>query len=276
MARRGCRHSRRRSQRGGASSSAHELPGGLLASRSRRAARRRHGRRAQALRPVGPHGRRDRVPARLGRGPGAGAARGRRGARRDPARAHRPGHVPTTDADAESVAALLAALHVPDGLGLRPSTSPYPTARPCRARRPRVGAAPRLGANGCAPLQEERRAAVIVHGDFDERNLLPARARGLCAIDPLPCAGDGTYDAAYWVHANRRPRQARAVRRHAPRSGPRAGPAARLVRRHRGARLSRRCKTPGVNDHLRLYSDLAGWFHLPHLAATDYVEEAAR
>ena len=46
---------------------------------------------------------------------------------------------------------------------------------------------------------------MIVHGDFDERNLLTCRRRGLCTIDPLPCAGDGTYDAAYWVHANRRP-----------------------------------------------------------------------
>ena len=54
-------------------------------------------------------------------------------------------------------------------------------------------------------LAEDEPAAVIVHGDFDERNLLTCRRRGLCAIDPLPCAGDGTYDAAYWVHANRRP-----------------------------------------------------------------------
>ena len=46
---------------------------------------------------------------------------------------------------------------------------------------------------------------VIVHGDFDERNLLLCARRGLCAIDPLPSAGDGIYDAAYWVHANRRP-----------------------------------------------------------------------
>ena len=46
---------------------------------------------------------------------------------------------------------------------------------------------------------------VIVHGDFDERNLLLCSRRGLCAIDPLPCSGDGAYDAAYWVHANRRP-----------------------------------------------------------------------
>jgi streptomycin 6-kinase len=46
---------------------------------------------------------------------------------------------------------------------------------------------------------------VLVHGDFDERNLLVCAHRGLCAIDPLPCAGDPSYDAGYWVHGNRRP-----------------------------------------------------------------------
>ena len=44
-----------------------------------------------------------------------------------------------------------------------------------------------------------------MHGDFDERNLLVCDRRGLCAIDPLPFAGEGAYDAAYWIHANRRP-----------------------------------------------------------------------
>jgi streptomycin 6-kinase len=46
---------------------------------------------------------------------------------------------------------------------------------------------------------------MLVHGDFDDRNLLVCARRGLCAIDPLPCAGDPAYDAGYWVHANRRP-----------------------------------------------------------------------
>jgi streptomycin 6-kinase len=45
----------------------------------------------------------------------------------------------------------------------------------------------------------------LVHGDFDERNLLRCAQRGVCAIDPLPCAGDPLYDAASWVHGNRRP-----------------------------------------------------------------------
>ena len=46
---------------------------------------------------------------------------------------------------------------------------------------------------------------VLVHGDFDDRDLLVCERRGLAAIDPLPCAGDGAYDAASWIHASRRP-----------------------------------------------------------------------
>ena len=45
---------------------------------------------------------------------------------------------------------------------------------------------------------------MLVHGDFDERNLLWSRG-GLVAIDPWPCVGDPAYDAGYWVHGNRRP-----------------------------------------------------------------------
>ncbi len=54
-------------------------------------------------------------------------------------------------------------------------------------------------------LEQDPVPPVLVHGDFDERNLLVCARRGLCAIDPLPCVGDPAYDAAYWVHANRRP-----------------------------------------------------------------------
>jgi streptomycin 6-kinase len=54
-------------------------------------------------------------------------------------------------------------------------------------------------------LEESPPAAVLLHGDFDDRNLLACARRGLCAIDPLPCAGDPCYDAATWIHANRRP-----------------------------------------------------------------------
>jgi len=54
-------------------------------------------------------------------------------------------------------------------------------------------------------LEREPPAPVLVHGDFDERNLVVCSRRGLVAIDPLPCAGDPAYDAGYWVHGNRRP-----------------------------------------------------------------------
>jgi streptomycin 6-kinase len=55
-----------------------------------------------------------------------------------------------------------------------------------------------------AELERTAPPAVLLHGDFDERNLLVCARRGLCAIDPLTCVGDPAYDAAYWVHANRR------------------------------------------------------------------------
>lgn len=54
-------------------------------------------------------------------------------------------------------------------------------------------------------LERDAPAPALLHGDFDERNLLVCSRRGLCAIDPLPCAGDPAYDAAYWVHGNRQP-----------------------------------------------------------------------
>lgn len=54
-------------------------------------------------------------------------------------------------------------------------------------------------------LDREPPPATLLHGDFDDRNLLVCARRGLCAIDPLPCVGDPAYDAAYWVHANRAP-----------------------------------------------------------------------
>lgn len=56
-----------------------------------------------------------------------------------------------------------------------------------------------------AELERDTHPVVLVHGDFDERNLLVCERRGLCAIDPLPCSGDPAYDAGYWVHGNRRP-----------------------------------------------------------------------
>lgn len=111
-----------------------------------------------------------------------------------------------TAADAEAAAGLLTAIHRPDELGLR-SLEATATRRLDRAERDGRASGPRLAwaRAAVARLHEEAPAVVVVHGDFDERNLLTCARRGLCAIDPLPCSGDGTYDAAHWVHANRRP-----------------------------------------------------------------------
>ena len=110
-----------------------------------------------------------------------------------------------TDAGPEAVASLLAAIHVPDTIGLR-ALDVTVSRRLDQAERDGRAAGQRLAWARAAVhrLQESAPAAAIVHGDFDERNLLACARRGLCAIDPLPCAGDGAYDAAYWVHANRR------------------------------------------------------------------------
>jgi len=110
------------------------------------------------------------------------------------------------DATAEDVARLLDRLHVPPPRGL-------PTLDEVVARRiDRAGsdgrATPQRVAWARSALERLRAdppAPVLVHGDFDDRNLLACARRGLCAIDPLACAGDGAYDAAYWIHANRRP-----------------------------------------------------------------------
>ena len=110
-----------------------------------------------------------------------------------------------TDADPEAVASLLAAIHVPDPIGLR-ALDVTAGRRLDRAERDGRASGQRLAwaRTAVQRLQEDAPTPVIVHGDFDDRNLLACARRGVCAIDPLPCAGDGAYDAAYWVHANRR------------------------------------------------------------------------
>ncbi len=108
------------------------------------------------------------------------------------------------DATGDDVAKVLRVLHLPPPAGL-PSLHDLvlerlETAR--RAGRQRHKLAWALAK--VAELEESPTTHVLVHGDFDERNLLWS-TRGLVAIDPWPCAGDGAYDAAYWVHGNRRP-----------------------------------------------------------------------
>jgi len=181
-----------------------ELPGGLLASV--RAARRADGTDA-VLKLSGPWDRTaDEIEClRLwggGPAPTLLEADGQRGAILLERIA--PG-TRATGADPASVAALLAAIHVPDGIGLR-ALDVTVSRRLDRAAREGRASGRRLAwaRTAVQRLQENAPMSVIVHGDFDERNLLTCARRGLCAIDPLPCSGEGTYDAAYWVHANRR------------------------------------------------------------------------
>ncbi len=117
----------------------------------------------------------------------------------------RPGtHV--EGADGEAVAEVLGLLHVepPDGL---PSLAQIVRRRIDAAVRGGRASA-RKAAWAQATVEELERGApppVLLHGALDERNLLVCARRGLCAIGPLPCAGDPAYDAGYWVHGNRRP-----------------------------------------------------------------------
>jgi streptomycin 6-kinase len=117
----------------------------------------------------------------------------------------RPGEHPA-DVTADVVAPLLRLLAIEPPAGL-PSLATIVESRlataedEARANTQRLAwarqALGRLGAGSPRPA--------LVHGDLDERNLLPCARRGLCAIDPLPCAGDPLYDAASWVHGNGRP-----------------------------------------------------------------------
>jgi streptomycin 6-kinase len=110
------------------------------------------------------------------------------------------------DADPGCVASLLRRIHLPAVAGLPPLREAV-LRRLDHAEHDGRASAPRLAwaRTAVERLHENAPAPVVVHGDFDERNLLHCDRRGVCAIDPLPCAGDGTYDAASWIHANRRP-----------------------------------------------------------------------
>jgi streptomycin 6-kinase len=109
------------------------------------------------------------------------------------------------DASAEAVASLLERLHVAPPPTLPPLDEIVHRRIDRAAREGRATPQRVAWANGALErLQAEAPEPVLVHGDFDDRNLLTCDRRGLCAIDPLASAGDGAYDAAYWIHANRR------------------------------------------------------------------------
>ena len=182
-----------------------ELPGGLLSCV--RTVTREDG--AEAVLKIGSRpGTRDEIAAlenleRIGR---TRAPRRRRGAAGPAARTHRAGQPsrrrprrgsrrrltpPARRAAARGAAA--RARRCEQRLEPRSETGG-------RRNRRRAGRARRS-----TELERGPAATVLLHGDLDERNLLVCRRRGLCAIDPLPCAGDPAYDAGYWVHGNRRP-----------------------------------------------------------------------
>lgn len=117
----------------------------------------------------------------------------------------RPGTKPTETAAAD-VARVLRRLHVdpPERLPALAGIVRLRLANAVaqqRTTRERAEAAARK----VERLEADAPAPVLLHGDFDDRNLLVCERRGLAAIDPLPCAGDPAYDAAYWAHAGRRP-----------------------------------------------------------------------
>ena len=116
-----------------------------------------------------------------------------------------PGDHPE-DAGAVAVGALLRELHVPPDSDL-PQLAEIARKRIETALRDGRASEQKASWARAKVEQLERDAPppALLHGDFDERNLLICRRRGLCAIDPLPCAGDPAYDAGYWVHGNRRP-----------------------------------------------------------------------
>ena len=109
------------------------------------------------------------------------------------------------DTSAADVARLLVRLHVPAPARLPPLRE-IVNRRIDRAEQEERASPQRLAwaREALERLEADPPEPVLVHGDLDERNLLVCDRRGLCAIDPLACAGDGAYDAAYWIHANRR------------------------------------------------------------------------
>jgi streptomycin 6-kinase len=115
------------------------------------------------------------------------------------------------DLDAVAVAALLGRLCVPPFEGA-PPLGTVVAGRLDTAEADRRATPQRLAwaREALERLEQAPPPPRLVHGDFDERNLLVCTRRGICAIDPLPAAGDALYDAASWIHANgRRGRRAR-------------------------------------------------------------------
>jgi streptomycin 6-kinase len=111
---------------------------------------------------------------------------------------------PVWDAQATEVAAVLRSLHAaPSFPGLR-SIGETAERRVIRALEQSRSTPYKVdwALGKIAELESEPAPSVLLHGDFDGRNLLRCARRGLAAIDPLPCVGDPAYDAGHWAHAN--------------------------------------------------------------------------
>ncbi len=107
------------------------------------------------------------------------------------------------DAAPEDVALLLAvmgAADLPDDLPLLVDRVRDRLDRTERAGRT-SGARLAWARSALSRLDDDQARPALVHGRFDARTVLRCARRGLCAVDPLPCAGDPTYDAACWIHA---------------------------------------------------------------------------
>jgi streptomycin 6-kinase len=106
------------------------------------------------------------------------------------------------DAGAAEVADVLRALHrpPPDGMRTLGEVARRRLARAVVQQRANDARA-RWALAAIEQLEADPPAPVLLHGDFDWRNLLRCSSRGLAAIDPLACAGDPAYDAGYWAHA---------------------------------------------------------------------------
>ena len=146
------------------------------------------------------------------------------------------------------------------------STSPAPAGaasagrdRSAADRRRRVArVAPRLSdsrghARRSTASGLRRRPPVLVHGDFDERNLLTLRPPGSLRDRPAPVRRRPAYDAAYWIHGNRPPgRRARFEALAADRDREDRATPARLVRHRCRARLSAKARAPCGSEPLAM------------------------
>ncbi len=111
--------------------------------------------------------------------------------------------------DADAVAPVLASLHAAGSAAARSGRFPplhdglrdrlRRAAQRCALPANDVGRA--LHARAAAQLErpaEPLRPPVLLHGDFQTKNLLEAAGGAVAAIDPLPCVGDPAFDAATW------------------------------------------------------------------------------